>query len=48
VLDSPSAGYVENAATATCLDVGSCQTWITYGPCNATGGCGQARPSRTA
>ena len=36
-------GRISNAATKTCLDVATCQTWITYGSCNATtGGCGGA------
>ena len=32
----PEAGYVSNMAGKVCLDVDSCQTWITYGACNAT------------
>ena len=38
-----SDGRISNPATKTCLDVATCQTWITYGSCNATtGGCGGA------
>jgi|EP01047_Picozoa_sp_COSAG01_P051902 hypothetical protein len=37
-----SSGFIANAATGECLDVNSCQTWISYSACNATQSCGGA------
>eukprot|EP01052_Picozoa_sp_SAG31_P039767 SAG31_NODE_5586_length_2441_cov_1.536721_2_plen_181_part_00 len=37
--DMGSKGQISNAATKTCLDVQTCQTWITYQACNKTSSC---------
>lgn len=37
--DMDGKGQISNAATKTCLDVLTCQTWITYQACNKTSSC---------
>lgn len=32
-------GHISNTATNSCLDVQSCQTWISYQACNKTSSC---------
>ena len=39
-----SDGHISNAASKSCLDVQTCQTWITYQACNKTSACAKDGP----